>query len=120
MKVRTGPNLEGGKRGRESSLSTKQSQSISIVEESVVAAMNAIPAEHRNLLLSVLVPHGRTGGVFEQFSDLVANSRKQAHNYMLTSIKEERWNGLDMEGGVPQITPRPTSADEDENTEGEG
>ena len=108
------------RRGRESSLSTEQSQSISIVEESVVAAMNAIPAEYRKLLLSVLVPHGRTGGVFEQFSDLVANSRKQAHNYMLSSIKEKRWNGLDMDGGVPQITPRSTSVDEDEKTEGEG
>ena len=108
------------RRGRESSLSTEQSQNVNVVEEGIVASLNSIPTEYHALLLSVLVPHGRTGGVFEHFSDLVANSRKQAHNYMLTSIKEERWNGLDMEDGVPQITPRPTKADEDENTEDEG
>ena len=118
-----GSTMEGfpaARRGRESSLSTEQSQNVSIVEESIVAALTAIPTEYHPILLSVIVPHGRTGGVFEQFSDLVANSRKQAHNYMLTSIKEERWNGLDMEDGVPQITPRPTKAEDEENKEDEG
>ena len=118
-----GSTMEGfpaARRGRESSLTTEQSQNVSIVEESVVAALSAIPTEYHAILLSVLVPHGRTGGVFEHFSDLVANSRKQAHNYMLTSIKEERWNGLDMDEGVPQIAPRPTKAEDEDNTEDEG
>jgi len=118
-----GSTMEGfpaARRGRESSLSTEQSQNVSIVEESVVAALSAIPTEYHALLLSVLVPHGRTGGVFEQFSDLVAHSRKQAHNYMLASIKEERWNGEEMVDGIPQITPRPTKAEDEENKEDEG
>tara|TARA_R110000744_G_scaffold175882_1_gene294685 strand:- start:300 stop:869 length:570 start_codon:yes stop_codon:yes gene_type:complete len=118
-----GSTLEGfpaARRGRESSLTTEQTQNVSIAEELVAAAMNAIPTEYHAILLALIVPHGRTGGVFEHFSDLVANSRKQGHNYMLTSIKEERWNGLDMDEGVPQIAPRPTGEEKDESEEIDG
>ena len=108
------------RRGRESSLSEEQLQNVGIVEESVVAAMNAIPTEYHDILLSVIVPHGRTGGVFGTFGDLVANSRKQAHTYMLQSIKDKRWDGLEMDGNVPQITPRPVKAESDDKEETEG
>ena len=83
----------------------------------MATAIAAIPTEFHPMLLSVIVPHGRTGGKFEEFGGLVSHIKKQAHNYMLTSIKENRWNGedVDKKTGVPQITPRPTKAD----TEGE-
>jgi len=118
-----GSTMEGfpaARRGRESSLTTVQAQNVSIAEEALVAAMNAIPTEFHKIMLAVLVPHGRTGGVFEQYSDLVANSRKQGHNYMLASIKEERWNGEDMDEEVPKIAPRPTSDEKEESEEIDG
>ena len=70
--------------------------------------------EYQALLLAVIVPHGRTGGVFEDFGELVSHSKKQAHNYMMASMKENRWNGedVDKKTGIPQITPRPTKAED--------
>lgn len=105
------------RRGRESGLTDEVEIVLANVEGVVATAIATIPTEFHPMLLSVIVPHGRTGGKFEEFGDLVSHIKKQAHNYMLTSIKENRWNGedVDKKTGVPQITPRPTKAD----TEGE-
>lgn len=105
------------RRGRESGLTDEVEIVLANVEEVVATAIAAIPTEFHPMLLSVIVPHGRTGGKFDDFGLLIGNFVKQAHNYMLSSIKENRWNGedVDKKTGVPQITPRPTKAD----TEGE-
>ena len=100
------------RRGRESNLSETQELVLATVEESVATAIAAIPTEYHELILSVIVPHGRTGGVFDSFAALVAKMKKDAHNYMIQSIKDNRWDGESVDGnGVPQITPRPIKSD---------
>jgi len=116
-----GSTMEGfpsARRGRESSLTDEQEAVLATVEEKVASAFASIPTEYHATLLSVIVPHGRTGGVFDDFGALVSHSKKQAHNYMMTSMKENRWDGETVDkAGIPQITPRPTKAEEGGNEE---
>lgn len=109
-----GSTMEGfpaARRGRESTLSDEQELVLATVEETVAGAIAAIPTEYHNLILSVIVPHGRTGGVYGSFSELVDSFRSKAHSYMVKSIKENRWNGVSLNDGVPQIEPTPAKAE---------
>lgn len=110
-----GSTMEGfpaARRGRESTLTEEQELVLATVEETVASAFAAIPTKYHDTLLAVIVPHGRTGGVYADIGALVASMKKSAHNYMVGSMKENRWNGLNVNSdGVPQITPRPTKAD---------
>jgi hypothetical protein len=110
-----GSTMEGfpaARRGRESTLTEEQELVLATVEERVASAYATIPTEYHDMLLAVIVPHGRTGGVYEDFSALVASAKKSAHNYMVSAMKDNRWDGLNVNSdGVPQITPRPTKAD---------
>ena len=109
-----GSTMEGfpsARRGRESTLSDEQELVLATVEENVANAIAQIPTEYHNLILSVIVPHGRTGGVYGSFSELVDSFRSKAHSYMIKSIKEGRWDGLEMNDGVPVIQPTPVKAD---------
>lgn len=108
-----GSTMEGfpaARRGRESTLSEEQELVLATVEESVAAAIAQIPTDSQDLILSVIVPHGRTGGVYEAFGDYVAAMKAKAHSYMLKAIKEGRWDGIKVnDRGVPQITPPPVN-----------
>ena len=110
-----GSTMEGfpaARRGRESTLTEEQELVLATVEETVASAFASIPTKYQELLLAVIVPHGRTGGVHDNYAELVASQKKSAHNYMVQSMKDNRWDGLDVNSdGVPQITPRPTKAD---------
>tara|TARA_B100000900_G_C20104161_1_gene523204 strand:- start:44 stop:559 length:516 start_codon:yes stop_codon:yes gene_type:complete len=109
-----GSTMEGfpaARRGRESTLSDEQELVLATVEETVAGAIAAIPTEYHNLILSVIVPHGRTGGVYGSFSELVDSFRGKAHAYMVKSIKDNRWDGVAVKDGVPQIEPTPAKAD---------
>jgi hypothetical protein len=109
-----GSTMEGfpsARRGRESTLSDEQELVLATVEENVANAIAQIPTEYHNLILSVIVPHGRTGGVYGSFSELVDSYRSKAHSYMIKSIKDGRWDGLEMNDGVPVIQPTPVKAD---------
>ncbi|MAP53969.1 MAG: hypothetical protein CL605_03615 [Altibacter sp.] len=117
----TMPNFPKARRGRESTLTDNQEIVLATVEEKVAAAYASIPTEYHDILLSVIVPHGRTGGVYASIDDMVANYKKQAHNYIMQSLKDGRV-ALTDEGefdldksGMLQITPRPTK---DEDSEG--
>jgi hypothetical protein len=116
-----GGTMEGfpsARRGRESTLTDEQEAVLVNVEESVASAIASIPTEYHAILLSVIVPHGRTGGVFDDFSAYVDSIRSKAHDYMTKAIKETRWDGVEVDGdGVPQITAMPTKADKEENEE---
>ena len=99
--------------GRESSLSSNQQIVLDAVEQKVLNAFAAIPTEHHDLVLSVIVPHGRTGGVYQDWEAFTNEMKNKAHSYMLKSIKDKRWDGETTDkNGVPQITPTPTKADE--------
>ena len=109
---RSGRKFPAARRGRESTLTEEQELVLATVEETVATAFAQIPTEYQELLLAVIVPHGRTGGVHGNYAALVASQKKSAHNYMVQSMKDNRWDGIEVNsGGVPQITPRPTKAD---------
>lgn len=58
------------------------------------------------LVLATILPHGRTGGVYdsmESFANVVAD---KAIRDLVDAKKEGRWNG-EMNGIVPVVTPRP-------------
>lgn len=118
-------NFPKARRGRESTLTDAQEIVLATVEEKVAAAYASIPTEYHATLLSVIVPHGRTGGVYATMDEMVANYKKQAHNYILSSMKDNRVAltddgefDLDSEGML-QITPRPSKADSSEGSEEE-
>lgn len=105
------PKARPGNSGGMSEKNTLAMDSIVIVAESVFAS---IPTEHHAFLLNYLVPHGRTGGVYETFEHLVADQIRGMKNYVTSSLKDKRVtvdeNGdfvLD-DNGLIQITPRPT------------
>ena len=80
-----GSTMEGfpaARRGRESALSDEQELVLATVEETVAGAIAAITTEYHNMILSVIVPHGRTGGVYGSFSELVDSFRSKAHSYI--------------------------------------
>ena len=118
-----GSTMEGfpaARRGRESTLTEGQENVIMTVEEGLAHAFAQIPTEHHALLLAVIVPHGRTGGVFGDFTELVSNLKRQAHNYMMSSIKENRWDGESTnKQGVPTIIGRPMPTKDEKTSEGE-
>lgn len=112
-----GSTMEGfpsARKGLPSALNEAQQIALASVEEQVKTAFASIPTEYHATLLAVVVPHGRTGGVYESMEALTQHYVDASHNYMMSSIKEERWNGEKMnKAGVPQITPRPTKAEKD-------
>ena len=116
-----GSTMEGfpaARRGRESTLTDEQELVLVTVEETVATAIAAIPTEYHDMLLSVIVPHGRTGGVFTDFGDIVTSFRSKAHGYMVKAIKENRWDGLKTDkNGIPQIEPTPAKADMEDSEE---
>lgn len=119
----TMPNFPKARRGRESTLTDGQESVLATVDVQVVAAFAAIPTEYHDLLLTVIAPHGRTGGKYESMDDLAANYSRQAINYIMASMKDGRV-ALTKEGefdldsnGQLQITPRPTKAESSEGEE---
>ena len=116
----TMPNFPKARRGRESALTDNQEIVLATVEEKVASAFASIPTEYHDILLTVIVPHGRTGGVFSTMEDLVNNYKKQAHNYIMASIKDNRValtddGEFDLDSdGMLQITPRPAKGDDSE------
>jgi hypothetical protein len=116
-----GGTMEGfpsARRGRESTLTDEQEAVLVNVEETVATAIAQIPSKYQDMLLAVIVPHGRTGGVFDDFLALIDSFRDKAHKYMNTAIKENRWDGVEVDGnGIPMITPTTTKADSEDNEE---
>lgn len=101
--------------GQPSLLSSEGQVNVANVVSQVVTAFASITDEtSRNIVLSVIVPHGRTGGVYADWNAFCEAMSNDAHNYMMKSIKEERWDGEAMnKAGVPQITPTLTKAERD-------
>lgn len=110
-------NFPTARRGRESSMTEEEDAALATVEASLLNAFAQIPTELHALILSVCVPHGRTGGVYADFSAFVGKIISGAHSEMVKSIKDNRWIDLKMVDGVPQITPTPTKADLEDSEE---
>tara|TARA_R100001463_G_scaffold44068_8_gene91694 strand:+ start:74 stop:610 length:537 start_codon:yes stop_codon:yes gene_type:complete len=121
----TMPNFPKARRGRESALTDQQEIVLATVEAKVASAIASIGSEYHDTLLQVIVPHGRTGGVFTDMDAMANYFVKQAHNYILQSIKDNRISMSDDgefeldSNDMLQITPRPTKADSSEGDEEE-
>tara|TARA_R110002020_G_scaffold53057_5_gene148754 strand:+ start:5602 stop:6138 length:537 start_codon:yes stop_codon:yes gene_type:complete len=118
-------NFPKARRGRESTLTDGQEIVLATVEANVASAIASIGSEYHETLLQVIVPHGRTGGVFEDMTAMANYFVKQAHNYIIQSIKDNRISmsddgEFDLDSNdMLQITPRPTKADSSEGDEEE-
>jgi hypothetical protein len=109
--------------GQNNSLDEKQQVVVASAEALLRNAFAAIPTEHHDIMLALIVPHGRTGGVYATFDDLSNSMVMQGIRYMVDAIGQKNgasWDGKKVnKAGIPQITPRPTKAEKDSAKEAE-
>jgi len=90
------------RRGRDSSLPDDVEQNAHSVKNAVETAFVTIG--DADLLLQVILPHGRTGGAFADIGALAANFAEKAYKALITGYKEGRWDGTVVDG-LPNMTP---------------
>ena len=108
------PDFPAAKRGRESGLTEQQEEVKQNVGVTLNAAFASIPTEYHELILMVLTPHGRTGGVFTSMQAWIDNEVSHANTYMADAMKRKEesmvWDGTKVsKTGVPQIVPTVTN-----------
>ena len=97
------------RRGRESALPDEIEQNATSVKNAVYDAFVGIT--DADIMLKVILPHGRTGGAYESIEDLAEAFGQKAFNALTQGYKENRWDGS-MEGNIPQMTPPPVKEKE--------
>ena len=97
------------RRGRESALPDEVELNAVSVKNQVIAAFAGIT--NADLITTVILPHGRTGGAFEDINDLARNMGKKAYDALVKGYKEGRWDGS-MNGEIPTMTPPAVKSDE--------
>ena len=90
------------RRGRESSLPDDVEQNALSVKNAVQSAFATIGSA--DLILQVILPHGRTGGAFADIEALAENYAEKAYKALLTGYKEGRWDGS-LDGDSPNMPP---------------
>ena len=90
------------RRGRESALPETIDMSAISVKNAVITAYAGI--SNSELLLSVILPHGRTGGAYDDIQSYAQSMGKKAYNALTQAYKEGRWDGT-MNGEIPAMTP---------------
>ena len=58
------------------------------------------------LILTTVLPHGRTGGVYDSMQSFAKVIADKAVRDLVIAYKEKRWTGK-MNGNVPVVKPRP-------------
>ena len=56
------------------------------------------------MITTVILPHGRTGGAFEDVEAFAQSMGKKAYDALVKGYKEGRWDGT-MNGEIPALTP---------------
>ena len=100
--------------GRPSALPDDLELSATSVRNVVVAAFAAIT--NPEVMLTVILPHGRTGGSYDSIEDLANAFGQKAYDALVKGHKDNRWDGT-MDGNVPVMTPPPVKAKEVETEE---
>lgn len=90
------------RRGRESALPEEVDMSAISVKNAVIAAYAGI--SNAELLLTVILPHGRTGGAYADIQSYAQSMGKKAYTALTDAYKEGRWDGT-MNGEIPAMTP---------------
>jgi len=97
------------RRGRESSLPEEVDLHATSVKNAVITALAGI--SNPDLITTVILPHGRTGGAYEDIMALARSMGKKAYDALVKGYKEGRWDGT-MNGEIPAMTPPAVKADE--------
>ncbi len=97
------------RRGRESSLPEEVDLHATSVKNAVITAFAGI--SNPDLITTVILPHGRTGGAYEDIMALARSMGKKAYDALVKGYKEGRWDGT-MNGEIPAMTPPAVKADE--------
>ena len=97
------------RRGRESALPELVELNATSVKNAVYTAYAGIT--ETELLLTVILPHGRTGGAYASIEDYAKAMAKKAYNALVQGYKQGRWDGT-MNGEIPAMTPPAVKADE--------
>ena len=90
------------RRGRESSLPEEVELSATSVKNAVMLAFAGI--SNAELITTVILPHGRTGGAFSNIEAFAESMGKKAYDALVKGYKEGRWDGS-MNGEIPALTP---------------
>tara|TARA_R110001592_G_scaffold12326_2_gene59035 strand:+ start:3280 stop:3786 length:507 start_codon:yes stop_codon:yes gene_type:complete len=90
------------RRGRESALPDNIELSATSVKNAVYTAFASLT--NAELLMTVILPHGRTGGAYSTVEDYAKAMGKKAYNALVQGYKEGRWDGT-MNGEIPAMTP---------------
>ena len=90
------------RRGRESSLPEEVELSATSVKNTVVAVFAGIT--NADLITTVILPHGRTGGAFDDVMAFAESMGKKAYDALVKGYKEGRWDGT-MNGEIPALAP---------------
>jgi len=97
------------RRGRESALPDDIEVSATSVKNAVIAAFADI--SNAELLMTVVLPHGRTGGAYADINEFARIMGKKAYDALVKGYKENRWDGT-MNGDIPALTPPPVKSAE--------
>ena len=97
------------RRGRESALPDDIEVSATSVKNAVIAAFADI--SNAELLMTVVLPHGRTGGAYADINEFARVMGKKAYDALVKGYKENRWDGT-MNGDIPALTPPPVKSTE--------
>ena len=97
------------RRGRESALPEEIDLNATSVKNAVVAAFAGI--SNPDLITTVILPHGRTGGAYAGVMEFAQSMGKKAYDALVKAYKEGRWDGS-MNGDIPAMTPPAVKADE--------
>lgn len=90
------------RRGRESALPDTVELTATSVKNMVVAAFAGI--SNPELITTVILPHGRTGGAFDDVMAFAQSMGKKAYDALVKGYKEGRWDGS-LNGDIPAMTP---------------
>lgn len=103
------------KRGRGSTLSPEIQAAVDSVVNMVETAYAAFFEANAWLLDGVVVPHGKTGGAFENAAHAAKTEGARASRILKNALKDGRWAGV-AENGIPvDLTPPPAA--ESDSTE---
>ena len=72
------------------------------VKNAVITAFAGI--SNPDLITTVILPHGRTGGAFDDVMAFAQSMGKKAYDALVKGYKEGRWDGT-MNGEIPALTP---------------
>ena len=97
------------RRGRESALPEDMEALAVSVKNAVYTAFAGIT--NAELLMTVILPHGRTGGAYTSIEEYAEKMAKTAYDNLVKGHKEGRWDGS-MNGEIPSLTPPPVKTKE--------